>query len=386
MLHVFRRSSRLVVVLLFIEFLDELLFGVVEAAWPLIRADFNLSYAQIGLLLSVPGLVSALIEPGIGILGDLWRRRVLVAGGGLVYALAVVLAASTGSYAVLLVAFIVLYPASGAFVSLAQATLMDTAPQRHEHNMARWTFAGSIGVVAGPILLAVGVASGFGWRAVLLLWTLLALVAAWWIATGPAFPTNGNDEDEDGGLRQIWAALRSARQWSVWRWLLLLQFSDFLLDGLHSFLALYLVDVAGISAERVGWAVAVWTGVGLVGDFLLIPLLERVRGLTYLRYSVVVQLFLYPAFLLLPTVEGKLICLAFMGLFNAGWYAILQGQLYSALPGNSGTVVALTSLVGLAGSLLPLAIGLIAASYGLQVALWVLLLGPVVMLICLPRR
>lgn len=35
-------------VLLVIEFLDELVFGVGEAAWPLIRADLGLSYAQIG--------------------------------------------------------------------------------------------------------------------------------------------------------------------------------------------------------------------------------------------------------------------------------------------------------------------------------------------------
>jgi len=30
-------------------------------------------------------------------------------------------------------------------------------------------------------------------------------------------------------------------------------------------------------------SVAVWTGVGLLGDFLLIPLLERVKGMDYLR-------------------------------------------------------------------------------------------------------
>ena len=32
-------------------------------------------------------------------------------------------------------------------------------------------------------------------------------------------------------------------------------------------------------------AVVVWIGTALVGDLLLIPLLERVRGLSYLRLS-----------------------------------------------------------------------------------------------------
>ena len=51
---------------LLIEFLDELVFGVNQAAWPLIRTDLRLSYLQIGLLLSVPGIVSAILNRSSG--------------------------------------------------------------------------------------------------------------------------------------------------------------------------------------------------------------------------------------------------------------------------------------------------------------------------------
>ena len=77
-------------------------------------------------------------------------------------------------------------------------------------------------------------------------------------------------------------ALRALRRGEVLRWLTLLQFSDLMLDVLLGFLALYFVDVVGVTPAQAGLAVAVWTGVGLLGDFLLIPLLERVRGLSYL--------------------------------------------------------------------------------------------------------
>ncbi len=53
-------------VYLLIESLDELVFGVSETAWPLLRDDLNLTYAQIGLLVSLPGIFSAIIEPFIG--------------------------------------------------------------------------------------------------------------------------------------------------------------------------------------------------------------------------------------------------------------------------------------------------------------------------------
>jgi FSR family fosmidomycin resistance protein-like MFS transporter len=56
-----------------IEFLDELVYGVREAAWPLIRSDLGLSYAQIGILLGLPAIVSGFIEPVLGLLGDLWK-------------------------------------------------------------------------------------------------------------------------------------------------------------------------------------------------------------------------------------------------------------------------------------------------------------------------
>src|SRR2546423_3532178 len=69
-------------VLLLTEFLDEFVFGVREAAWPLIRDDLRLTYTQVGMILSVPGIVGNLVEPSFGILGDVWRRRALVLAGG----------------------------------------------------------------------------------------------------------------------------------------------------------------------------------------------------------------------------------------------------------------------------------------------------------------
>ena len=127
--------------------LDEFVFGAREAAWPLVRDDLALSYTQIGLLLSVPNVVALVVEPALGLASVTWRRRALVVGGGLCFALALGLAAGAPSFWVLLVAFSLLYPASGAFVSLSQGALMDLEPERREHNMARWTLAGAVGAV-----------------------------------------------------------------------------------------------------------------------------------------------------------------------------------------------------------------------------------------------
>jgi FSR family fosmidomycin resistance protein-like MFS transporter len=81
----------------------------------------------------------------------------------------------------------------------------------------------------------------------------------------------------------------------------------------------------------------------------MIPLLERVPGLSYLHLSALLELAFFPALLLVPGLPTKVVLLALLGFFSAGWYAIPTGQLYSAMPGQSGTVMALANLFGLAG-------------------------------------
>ena len=374
---------------LLIEFLDELVYGVSEAAWPFMRADLHLNYVQIGLALSLPGLLANFIEPFLAILGDVWKRRTLILIGGLFFTLSLLFTSISPSYVFLLFSFILFYPASGAFVSLSQASLMDSDPARREQNMARWTFAGSLGVVIGPLLLGGAAYLGFGWRGVfatlsalsaivlLLVWRRLPLSTI----AHPALPRLSDLRD---GLRNTYYALRNKE---TLRYLVLLEFSDLMLDVLYSFLALYFVDVGGLTPAQAVLAVTVWAVVGLLGDFLLIPLLEKVRGLNYLRVSVMIELVLFPAFLLVPNIFLKLILLAMLGLFNSGWYAILQAKLYDSMPaGLSSTAIALSNVTGFFGKLLPLGIGLAAQTFGLGPAMWILLAGPLALLIGLPKN
>jgi FSR family fosmidomycin resistance protein-like MFS transporter len=148
----------------------------------------------------------------------------------------------------------------------------------------------------------------------------------------------------------------------------------------------YFVDVAGFSSKMAVLAVAIWTGVGLLGDFVLIPLLDRMDGIWYLKISVILELILFPAFLLIQWGWIKLIVLGWLGFFNSGWYAILKGELYSAMPGRSGAVMTIGNLAGLLGKLIPLIIGLMADRFGLGNAMWILLAGPLALLFGLPKR
>ena len=384
------KRARTVIVLtmifLVIELLDELVDGVRGAAYPLIRNDLHLSYLQVGLLLTIPNTVSSLIEPILGIWADIGQRRQLILGGGVGFAIALLLISLSYNFSWLLTAFVLFYPASGAFVSLSQATLMDMEPTRHEQNMARWALAGSIGNVLGPLALAGAIAFHQSWRSVFLILAVLTVLLVgmlWKYPFSTAMTSSHVDEPVLSFKDGVSNAINALKRRKVLRWLTLLQFCDLMLDVLRGFLALYFVDVVGVNNTQASFALTVWLGFGLLGDFLLIPLLERVRGLDYLRISAILVLCLYPAFLVVPNINVKLVILAFLGLLNSGWYSILQGQLYTAMPGQSGTVMTLDNLAAFVGGLAPLALGLVAQQYGLQPTMWMLLAAPIALLIAL---
>src|SRR5262245_48276344 len=184
--------------------------------------------------------------------------------------------------------------------------------------MARWTVAGSLGAIGGPLLLAGVARAGFGWRGLFAAFAVVTLVVL-------VRPTPGGAGD--GERLRLGEALRAIARREVLRWLVLLELADLLLDVFAGFLALYLVDEAGASPATAGLVVAVWAAAGLAGSAAMIPLLRRVDGLDYLRTSAVAAALLLVAFLVVPGTGAKLALVAALGLTNAGWYPVLQARL-----------------------------------------------------------
>jgi FSR family fosmidomycin resistance protein-like MFS transporter len=377
-------ARRLVLTLLFVELLDELVDGALDAALPSIRTDLGLTYAQVGALFTVPALLGNLVEVPFGVLADRGHRRRLVLVGGTVFTLAIVLMASAQTYAVLLAAFVAYYPASGAFVSISQAIVVDTDPGRREALMARWTLAGSIGVVAGPLLYAGVLALGGTWRLALALVAGSFVVGVTAASRAPIIETVTDGDEPAPGWRDVVGALRRR---SVIGALVLLDLADLLEDVLGIFLALYLVDLAGFDGGAAALALAVWSGAGLLGDALAVPVLDRVDGRLVVRTTAGVAVALYTALLVVDAAPAKVVLLALLGMSTAGWYAVLLARYYATMPGRSGVAVSVNSIAGIVSGVVPLTLGLVAERYGLGVTMWLLLMGPLALVLALgPER
>jgi FSR family fosmidomycin resistance protein-like MFS transporter len=126
---------------------------------------------------------------------------------------------------------------------------------------------------------------------------------------------------------------------------------------------------------------------GLITDFLFIPFIDRQKdSIRFLRMTAVMELFVFAVFLLTPGFIPKLMVVTAVNLFNTGWYPILQGRLYSSLPGQSASIMAIGSVTAPLAKFFPFLIGFLADKFGLQTAMWILILGPFALLIGLPER
>ncbi len=385
---ILRGISSITFLFLLIEFFDELNYSVGNAALPALRTDLGLSYVQVGLLLGVPGIVNTFIEPVLMLLGDTRFRKHIMLGGGVAIAISLIVIATTQSFALALVGFVIAFPASGAFVSLSQATLMDLNPTREPQMMARWTLSGSLANLIGPLILAAGFAFGLGWR-----WAYLGLAAMCLILVGLTWlryipmhhALSASRPAALPGinlLRGLWDFLRNPR---LMRWMILLPVSDLLLDVLTGYLALYFTDVIGLNVAQASLMMSVLMGAGLVSNIVLIPLLDRYSGRKLVRLSAAVTGVLYAAWLLAPWLWAKIVLIILVKLTTLGWYEVLQGEAFGEVPGRSGTVMAVNSIIGLLSGGVAFLIGWVAARAGLQSALWILLAGPICLILFVPK-
>lgn len=379
-----RRTLPVALLLLLIEFHDELAYGAVGAALPAVRLDLDLSYAQIGLLAGTPGLVSSVVEPAILLLGHTDYRRRLIVGGGLGVALAFALISLAPSFPVLLLALILAYPAGGGFVSLAQASLMDVNPGRESQTMARWVFAGTLGSLAGPLILAGALQSGLGWRAPLAVFGVLAAGLAL-AAFRVRLPRHPAAEPAAASVRGLWQVLRHAlRNRSLIGWILLLHLSDLGLDIFTYYVPLYLVDEVGASLPQAALGVALLRASDIAASAALIPLLHRRPPRQVLRWSAAIAAPVFLAWLVIPDLATKLALLPVLGVTRAAWYPVLQGEAYASHPGHSAAVMALASISSPLNAGQAWLIGWAAQQAGIASAMLIVLASPLALALLAP--
>ncbi len=370
-----------------VEFINEWFSNLLAAVLPAVRSALGLNYVQVSFLFTLLEGTDVLSDGIFGVIGDVWSRRVLITSGTIVAGFGLILMGVASGYLVLMLGVILYGFAGGPFVGLSQASLVDTAPGKHEEMMAWWMLAGDVGFLLTPLMVAVAYAFGVDWRVLFLAGGGLFLVYAFFLA-GVRIPrqgmtTEGAEVEVEATVSSNLAAIRAAAlDPGLLRWALILPLLEM---PVKAFVVLYFHDVVGFNDALASSTLIVIIGSSLVGRVLLPWVLRFVRGVLLLRLSVWLGVVSFALFLLVPFVPVKLVMLALFSLVEADWYPLAKGQAYAAQPTKSGVVLSVTSLLSPITSFLPLLVGVIASQAGLGWGMGVLLVGPLVAAVLLLR-
>jgi MFS transporter, FSR family, fosmidomycin resistance protein len=349
--------------------------------FPLIKAEFGVSYAELGLLLTLFNSATGAAQIPAGFLTDRVGARTLLLVGLALMAAAIGLLGFSASYAMMLL-LVVVAGIGNSVVHPTDYVIMSgsIAPHWLARAFGIHTFAGHVGFTLAPIVM-VGLAALAGWRGALMAAGLLALPVLLGLVLfgreleGAARPR----VRQDAGAAQPRSTDSRRRLFLSAPILLLLLFymlMAMVTSGVQSFSVTALVTVQGIdlgAANSVLTAFLITSSAGILLGGLLADRTRRYVLLSALAFGGAGLLLLLPGMIALPA-------LALTLLF--GLAGLLQGSVRPARdmmvravtpPGATGRVFAFVMTgLNVGAAITPLLFGLILDLGEPRLVFWLL--------------
>ena len=219
------------------------------ALYPNLVEEFQLSNQQVGLISSIPSLVSALLSIPMGLLSDRIGAKRMILLSILVAALGAVTAGLATGPLMLVLAVSLLYlnttiyhPASYSFTTFL------FEPKDRPKALGVQGAGGTLGMAMGPISISILVGLlGLGWRKAYLSWIIPLLVGAWLVWRITYVPTS-DDEDQQAG--SAGTATRKLWSWSLVFFLVFGGLRTMAAGMSNTFLSLWLVNHRGMDLAQ----------------------------------------------------------------------------------------------------------------------------------------
>jgi len=358
---------------------------------PSVERELALSHlGYVAFAFAVPLVAAAAIEAGIALLSDVWGRARLVVLGEGVLAASLFFTASARTPEGLALGLALAGAASGVSCGAAQALLVASSAGGADRAMVRWSLYSAVGDVVAPVITGAAISLGHSYRgaleAVAAAASLQCAVSAWLLVGGQ--PVRQPATDSEGPGEPLGVALaRAIRLPRLWAWLFAAA-SCTLLDELVIALAALRLERAENTGAAVATAAAVAFSVGaVVGSAVTDRIVERISAPRVLATSAALCALSLAAFLTTASASASCAALLVVGVTCAPHHPLAMARAYGELPENPGTVQAVGQIFVAVDVVAPLALGVVADRFGLDVAIGCLLVQPAVILIaCLLLR
>ncbi|MSQ20339.1 MAG: MFS transporter [Betaproteobacteria bacterium] len=196
-----RNDIRVTVLVGIAHALSHFLQLIITPVIPLIKSEFDLSFAAIGALMTVTYAVSGLMQFPAGMAVDRLGGRAVLVFGLTAMGLGTLLIGLAPSYAWLVVASAVIGIGNSTFHPADMALLnAKVTPSRLGYAFSMHSIAGSTGWILAP-MFAASIAELFGWRIAMAAGALVVLVFVMYLATQQSLAHEDSPAPVSGGAR-----------------------------------------------------------------------------------------------------------------------------------------------------------------------------------------
>ncbi|MCH7382656.1 MFS transporter [Acinetobacter dispersus] len=329
---------RVVGAVAFAHLLNDSIQAVVTASYPMLKAEFSLSFAEIGWIALVYQITASLLQPWIGLYTDKHPKPYLLPAGMVATLIGIGLMAIAGSFQSLLFAAALIGVGSSTFHPEASRIARTASGGRFGTAQSMFQVGGNTGSAIGPLMAAaVIIPNGQGAIGLFVLVAALAIfvllrVTKWLVKQAPVHRAASQKAISTLTRKQVIQAMAV---------ICVLMFAKFIyIAAITNYFTFYLIERFNVSIQTSQLYLFIFLGAVALGTFAGGPVGDRIG-----RKAVIWVSFLgiAPFALMLPYVglTGTAILVIIIGLVMSSAFSALVVYAQEAVPGRVGMVAGL---------------------------------------------
>ena len=324
----------------FCHLLNDMMQSLIPAIYPILKQNFQLNFAQVGLITFVLQLTGALLQPIVGLYSDRHPRPYALATGMGFTLVGMILLSRAGSFPMVLAATSLVGLGSSVFHPESSRMARAASGGRHGFAQSFFQVGGNFGSALGPLLAAFIVLrfgqSSIAWfsLAALVAMAFLVRVGSWYKGSGAMHAARrvSSSRHDAVSSRQVVTALLI---------LLALLFSKFIyLASLGSYYTFYLISRFNLSVQSAQIHLFVFLGAVAAGTIIGGPVGDRIGRRQVILASILGVL---PFTLALPYANlfWTRILTVIIGMVLASAFSVIVVYAQELMPGRVGMIAGL---------------------------------------------
>ena len=324
----------------FSHLLNDMMQSLLPSIYPILKSEYALNFAQIGLITLTFQITASLLQPVVGYVTDKKPQPYALPLGMGSTLIGLLLLAFAGSYAILLVGAAMVGMGSSVFHPESSRVARLASGGRHGFAQSVFQVGGNVGSASGPLMAAFVILprgqSSLAWfsLAALVAMAVLYGVANWYQTPRRARVGRAKADYVPPQLtkRQVTTALLI---------LLALIFSKFFYtESLRSYYTFYLIDRFGVSVQNSQIFLFVYLGAFAAGTLAGGPIGDRIGRKRVIWFSILGPL---PFTLLLPHVDlfWTVALTVVIGVILSSAFSAILVYAQELVPGRVGMIAGL---------------------------------------------